>query len=107
MFLAMGYLCNWERVDRGGPEMVFVLYPPLPASSVQLRRTCPWNPTAQLEASRDLGEIKGRLINKVPAPRSLSFKLGHSEVTVPPALDKTPLFAVSNEEFSSHLLQLL
>lgn len=83
--------------------MVFVLYPPLPASGVQLHRTSTWNLTAQLEVSRDWrgGEIKGRVMNKVPAPRSLGFGLGHSEVTVPSALGKTPLFAVSGEELSA------
>lgn len=102
MFLAMIHLCNWERVDRVGPEMVFVLDPPLPASGVQLRKTSTWSLTAQLEVSRDLGEAKGRVMNKVPAPRSLGFGLGCSEVTITPALDKTPLSAVSNEELSAH-----
>lgn len=102
MFLVMIHLCNRERVDRGGPETEFVLYPPLPASSVQLCRTSIWTLTAQLEASRDLGEIKGRVMNKVPASRSMGFGLGHSEVAAAPALDTTILCAVSSKELLAH-----
>lgn len=99
--------CNWERVDRGEPGKVFVLYPPLPASSVQLHRTSVWSLSAQLEASRDMGEIIGRVMNKVPAPRSLDFGVGHWEVSIPPALDTTLLFVVSEWQGGLSTLPIL
>lgn len=73
------------------------LWCPSTACTRYLYRSSTQSLTAQLEVSRALGEIKGRVMNKVPGLWD-----GEHRGDCPLVLYKTPLLSVSRKELSAH-----